>query len=214
MRMDLFGFGAAVDVRLPAAGEVFDSTPLERAELDLLNGESAAGLIDPAGDPLSTSAYRQNSSAICSGIERRIRSLREQAAPERAAMERFQRDGGADAHSPQETLRTFRSLTYAYYEPALKIVEQGLGRLGRLAPPPGRVVAFRRFMQLSATYVEIDLAETRAVEVGQLKLAQSLSDRLHSMSGSFESATRAAGLASVCAPHDEPQSAPAPASSA
>lgn len=214
MRMDLFGFGAAPGVKLPAAGEVFDSTPLERAELDLLNGESAAGLIDPVGGPLSAPAYRRNSSAICSGIERRIRNLRERTAPERAAMERFQRDGGVDSHSPQETLRTFRSLTYAYYEPALEVVEQGLGRLGRLSPPPGRVAAFRRFMRLSATYVEIDLAETRAVEVGQLKLAQSLSDRLHSMSGSFERATRAAGLASVCAPHDEPESTPSSANSA
>jgi hypothetical protein len=214
MRMDLFGFGAATDVKLPAAGEVFDSTPLERAELDLLNGESAAALIDPAGGPLSAPAYRRNSSAICFGIERHIRNLRKQAAPEQAAMERFERDGGVDSHSPQEVLRTFRALTYAYYEPALEIVEQGLGRLGRLSPPADRVTAFRRFMRLSATYVEIDLAETRAVEVGQLKLAQSLSDRIHSMSGAFEQSTRAAGLSSVCAPHDEPESTPTSASSA
>lgn len=214
MRMDLFGFGAAPDVKLPAAGEVFDSTPLERAELDLLNGESAASLIDPVAGPLSTPAYQRNSSAICSGIERRIRNLREKSAPERTAMERFERDGGVGSHSTQETLRTFRSLTYAYYEPALEIVEQGLDRLGRLSPPPDRVVAFHRFMRLSATYVEIDLAETRAVEVGQLKLAQSLSGRLHSMSGSFKQATRAAGLASVCAPHDEPESTPTSPSSA
>jgi hypothetical protein len=69
-------------------------------------------------------------------------------------------------------------------------------------------------MRQSATYLEIGLAETRAIEVGQLKLAQSLSDRLHTMSGSMDRATPAAGLAGICAAHDEPQSSSSSASSA
>lgn len=206
MRMDLFSFGAAPDVKLPAAEEIFDSTPLTRAELDLLDGESAQRLIAPAGRPLSATVYRQRSSAICHGIEDRIQALKKQAAPEQAALERFARDGGASSHSAQETLRVFRSVSYAYFEPALTVIEEGLGRLGQLSPPADRVVAFHHFMRQSAAYLEVDLAETRAVEVGRLKLAQSLSDRLHSMTGSIARATRDAGLANICAAHDEPES--------
>ncbi len=214
MRMDLFGFGTAPSVKLPASHEVFDSTPLAQAELGLLDGESAQRLIAPAGRPLPMSAYRRRSGAICTGIESRIQDLKRRAAPKQAAMERFFRDGGPGSHSQQETLRIFRSVSYAYYEPALTRLEEGLGRLGRLSPPAARVAAFRHFMRQSATYLEVDLAETRAVEVGSLKLAQSLSDRLHSMSGPIGRATRAAGLASICATHDEPGSGSSSASSA
>lgn len=205
LRMDLFGFGAEPKVKLPPVHEVFDSTPLARAELDLLEGDSARTLVRPAGEPLSPSAYRRRSSVICTGIEHRIEALTRRAAPERAAMERFIRGGGPKSHSPEETLRAFRMVSAAYFEPALEMVEASLARLGRLSPPPDRVPAFHHFMRLSATYVEVDLAETRAVEVGQLKLAQSLSDRLHSMSGQLRRATRAAGLASICSANDEPE---------
>jgi hypothetical protein len=206
MRVDLFSFAAAPSVKLPASDEVFDSTPLTQAELDLFDGESAKRLIAPAGGPLPMSAYRQRSSAICGGIENRIEDLKERAAPEQAAIERFARSGGPSSHSAQETLRAFRSISYAYFEPALTAIEVGLGRLGRLSPPAERVAAFHHFMQQTAIYLEIDRAETRAVEVGRLKLAQSLSDRLHSMTGPIARATRDAGLANVCAAHDEPES--------
>ena len=59
-------------------------------------------------------------------------------------------------------------------------------------------------MRLSATSLEIDEAETRAVEIAQFKLAKSLSDRLHSLSATVDRATHAAGLAPVCSAHDEP----------
>ena len=206
MRMDLFSFAAAPDVKLPAPDEVFDSTPLAQAELGLLDGESAKRWIAPVGRPLSLSVYRQRSRTICVGIESRIKDLKERAAPEQAAIERFARDGGASSHSAQETLRAFRSISYAFFEPVLTVIEDGFHRLGRLSPPADRVVAFNHFMQQSATYLEIDRAETRAAEVGRLKLAQSLSDRLHSLSGSIEHATRDAGLANICAAHDEPKS--------
>jgi len=206
MRMDLFSFTAAPNVKLPAPGEVFDSTPLAQAELGLLDGESAKRWIAPAGQPLSLSVYRQRSRAICAGIEARIKDLKDRAAPEQAAIERFAREGGASSHSAQETLRAFRSISYAFFEPVLTVIEDGFHRLGRLSPPADRVVAFNHFMQQSATYLEVDRAETRAAEVGRLKLAQSLSDRLHSLSGSIERATRHAGLANICAAHDEPES--------
>jgi hypothetical protein len=206
LRMDLFGFGVEPKVKLPAADEVFDSTPLARAELDLLEGDSVRDLVAAAGEPLSASAYRRRSSTICTGIERGIEALRKRSAPERAAMERFGRDGGTRSHSPQETLRAFRMVSAAYFEPVLATIEAGLARLGRLSPPPDRAPAFHHFMRLSAMYVEIDLAETRAVEIGQLKLAQSLSDRLHSMSAQLGRATHAAGLASICSADDEPGS--------
>lgn len=214
LRMDLFSFGAAPRVKLPGAHEVFDSTPLVRAELDLFEGQLAQRLIAPAGQPLSPSAYRQRSREICVGIERGISRLRKRATPARAAMERFAQEGGSRSHSPQETLRAFRGISYAYFEPALAMVEHGIGRLGKLSPPVDRAGAFDDFMRQSAIYLEIDLAETRAVEVGQLKLAQSLSDRLHSMSESMEHVTRAAGLAGICAAHDEPESRPSSGSSA
>jgi len=203
MRIDLFDFGISPKVKLPPAREVFDATPLLRAELNLLDGESAKRFIAPAGEPLQASAYRRRSLAICVGIERRIGQLEQRAAPERAAFERFARDGGAGSHSSQQTLQMFRKISYAYYEPALGAVERGFRRLGRLAPPASRASAFRRFIRQAVIYIEIDRAETRAVEVGQMKLAESLSKRLRSMSGSIERATRGAGLPSVCAAHDE-----------
>jgi hypothetical protein len=206
LRMDFFDFGAEPEVKLPAAHEVFDSTPLTRAELDLIEGDSVRTLVAPAGGPLAPPAYHRRSSTICQGVEGRMEALRERTAPQRQEFERFVRDGGPKAHSPQETLRAFQAVSQAYYEPALAALEAGLKKLGRIAPPPDRAPAFHHFMRLSATYLEIDLAETRAVQVGQLKLAQSLSDRLHSMSGPIERVTSAAGLASVCAAHDEPGS--------
>jgi hypothetical protein len=213
MRMDLFGFTAAPDVKLPAPGEVFDSTPLAQAELGLLDGETAKRWIAPVGRPLSLPVYRRRSRAICVGIESRIKDLKEQAAPEQAAIERFARAGGAGSHSAGETLRAFRAISYAFFEPVLTVIQGGFHRLGRLSPPADRVVAFNHFMRQSAMYLEIDRAETRAVEVGRLTLAQSLSDRLHSLSGSTGRATRDAGLANICAAHDEPGSSSSASSS-
>jgi len=206
MRIDLFDFGLAPSVKLPDTEEVFDSTPLVRAELGLLEGESAQHLIAPSGEPLSVSDYRRRSNAICSGIEHRIGALKERAAPERAEFERFARSGGPRSHSDHESLRAFRKISYAFYEPIMRTAEKGLARLGRISPPAHRVAAFHRFMRLSAMYIEINVAETRAVEVGRLKLAQSLSDRLHSIEGPVKGATRAAGLGSICAAQEENES--------
>jgi hypothetical protein len=204
LRMDLFDFGVAPKVKLPPVHEVFDSTPLVRAELDLLKGDSVRALVAPAGSPLSPPAFHRRSGAICTGIERGIQALKRRATPEIAALERYRLGGGAGDHSPRETLRVLRTASEAYFEPVLARIEAGLGRLGRLSPPANRATAFHRFMRLSAMYLEIDLAETRAAEVGQLKLAQSLQGRLHSLSGQLEGATAAAGLASICAADDEP----------
>ena len=206
LRMDLFALGASPDVRLPPAREVFDSTPIERAQLNLLNGESARRLIAPSGAPLSEPAFHRAAGEICTGLERRLGGLRRRAAPERLAWERLARERGTGSRSSQQTLRTLRAVSYSYFEPALVAVENGLSRLGRLSPPADRVTPFRRFMRQSAAYLEIDLAETRAAELGQFKLARLLQDRLSSLSGPIEWSTRAAGLPGICAAHDESES--------
>lgn len=214
MRLDLSDFGASPRVELPPAREVFDSTPLARAELGLLDGESASRLLAPGDPPLSEPAFRRRAGAICVDTQRRLDRLARRAAPERAAVQRFGRSGGVAAHSQQEALRAFRRVSYAYFEPTLRLVGGGLRRLGRLAPPPARAAAFRRYMRGSALFMEIDEAETRALEVGQLGLTVSLSRRIHAMRGSLARATRAAGLPGICAVHDESRSRGASGSSA
>jgi hypothetical protein len=196
MRMDLFDFGITPDVPLPSADEVFDATPLFRAQLHLLGTESSVPSAESTsgGEPLAPAAFHKRTDGICRDLKRQMSRLRDQAAPQIHALNQLSRERRAGTASTESTLDAFQKASLAYFEPGIRIAQGGLRRLSRLAPPPAVRVDYRHLLRLSTLATEIDLAETRAVEIGELRTARALSHRLHAVSHRAKRISKRAGL--------------------
>lgn len=193
MTIDYFDFGVTPEIHLPDPSAVFDASPLVRAELGLLDGSSEMPPPSPS-HPLSGHAFHSRTQAVCLSTEKRLARMKRRGRPAIKRMETIVKRDGLKAHSTREA---FRAAANAYYEPALRLARQALRSLARLAPPPTVASRYERLIRLSARSLEIDLAETRAVEVGQFALAQRLSNRLHGLEKQSQRLAREIGL-SAC----------------
>jgi len=175
MTIEYFDFGVTPEIHLPKPSTVFDATPVTRAELGLLDGSSEMPARS-SSHPLPSRTFHARAQAICVGAEKRLARMEKRGQPVVERMRRAIRHDGLKAHSTQEA---FRAAANAYYEPAIRFARLVLRRLARLTPPLALTSQYKRLVRLSARSLEIDLAETRAVEIGQFALANKLSKRLH-----------------------------------
>jgi hypothetical protein len=179
MTIAYFDFGASPRISLPGSHESFDATLIGRAELGLLTADSVE-VPRPAGSarPMSSRAFHATAMKVCRDVSGRLSRLRERAMPLEEELKNAVRVDGLEAHS---TLDAFRRASLGYYEPAIRLGRNAFGRLARLAPPARIEPRYRRLMRLSWLELEINLAATRAAEVGEYKLGHDLSQRLHGL---------------------------------
>lgn len=189
MQIEFFDFGIAPTIRLPESSDVFDTTPLVRAELDLLNGETLGKLNDPQGSPLSAPAFRKRASAICRDVERKIDRTVSRAKPQQRALEKV-----GEGASKEELLRTVRAYLYKGLEPLIPVIDEALRRLGRLNPPARLSARYGRLLRIGAIESELIKASAGATELGDFPLARRLDRRLNRLSNRSDKLAEQIGL--------------------
>jgi hypothetical protein len=195
MRIDFFDFGISPIVHLPSAREVFDITPLVRAEQGLLTGESLGTVIRPAGEkPLPAADFRKQASSICVGLFSRQNQLEHRAEGPMRVLKRLGPASGSDKAARDGILEAYRKAAYSYFEPALHLAERGLHRLGRLAPPERLTNAYHEYLLASALTVEATQSEVRALEAGDFEFAQKLQEQIHMRSSQDDERAMRLGL--------------------
>jgi hypothetical protein len=194
MRFELLDFGITPRISLPDRNDVFDATPLARAELDLTDGEAMSKrLYHPAGAALTSAELSRRANAICEGFKRRGKEF----ARERQSLI----DAVKEASNPDQLRGAMQRAGAGVYEPALRLIEDALRRLGRLRPQSQSSGAYARFLHLSASELEITEAETKAFELGDLKATRDLNKRRRSISKTTDAIANSIGLAD-CASDD------------
>jgi len=190
MTIDYFDFGITPEVQLPDPSTVFDATPLVRTELGLLDGSSEMPA-PPSSHPLSSPAFHSRALKICAGVKGQLTRVEDRQKP---LTDRLKATVRRDGLKSRSTLAAFRAAAFGIYEPALHTARRALRRLGRLAPPPPQASEYRRLLRLSSRSLEIDLAETRAVEVGRYSLADRLSKNLKRVEARSKQLAKQIGL--------------------
>jgi hypothetical protein len=194
MTIAYYDFGASPRIALPGAGESFDATLIGRAALGLLNADSVEVPHPPVGArPLSGGALHARAEKVCQGLNARISAISRTARPLREEMQQSIRAGGLESPA---TLNAFRRASFGFYEPAIRILRRGIRRLGRLAPPAAIAAPYRRLVRLSMLELDINLAATRAAEIGEFKLGHQLNQRLRPLGRRSRRIAKSLGLGS------------------
>lgn len=175
LTMEFFDFGITPKVDLPPASETFDSTPLARAQLHLLDGSSVRLPSPPASAmPLSPSTFHSRASAICNGLIDRMHRMKAAAKPLMRQLKGAGEPGKADPRTALQTLST------RYFEPAIRVIAGTARRLAVLPPPAATRADFREFLHLSAVAIEINEAQARALDLGSMKAGRAVEPQLQS----------------------------------
>lgn len=195
MTMAFFDFGAAPKIELPSRGEAFDATPLSRAKLHLLDG-SAVGV--PAaignGPPLSQAAFHRRATRICKEPDAKVANLKKIGEPldrKIKALGHLARPGEGDRSA---LLRVLDEYGERYLEPVMREDVHAMRRLAALSPPPALRAPVQRLLHFGSIAIEVDLAQTRALEIGSIDTVKSLKDELKAATRRAKQAARAAHL--------------------
>jgi hypothetical protein len=169
-RIEFSDFGHKTKIPLPPKRQVFDYTPVLRAELGLVDGRGL-GLPAPrsGAKPLSASVFREKATAIC---ERTYDAARAQLPYERNILEQIKLMDRSRLESGA-ALPLFRRLAHWVEVPIYKLWRREFDGLQGLTPPPGDAAAFRRFQTLEAMNTEWALASARGFQIGLTKLPSS-----------------------------------------
>ncbi|HEX8752606.1 MAG TPA: hypothetical protein VF731_04240 [Solirubrobacterales bacterium] len=176
MRFDLYDFGIAPKISLPDSQEVFDTTPIVKAELHLL-GNGSSNLPQPSGPALPAARFNREASTICRQAKQRLRGLKRKEPSVVAAAKADAARARAHGASPQQALRVYGVAAGRYFNPVLRLGSRLVRQLGRLASPAGKADTYRRFVSATALSVERVEAISRALEAGDLALAKRLINR-------------------------------------
>jgi hypothetical protein len=182
LTMEFFDFGIAPKVDLPSASETFDATPLARAQLHLLDGNSIPLGAPPAGaSPLSMQEFRKQATSNCDTLIERENRIKAAAKPlERRLKEinRLSKMGQANPRTVREVLHT---ISTRYFDPAIHVIVGASRRLAVLPPPATAQADFHSFLHLSAIATEINEAQARALDLAAMKTGSALEPQLRSV---------------------------------
>jgi hypothetical protein len=195
MTMAFFDFGAAPKIDLPDRGEVFDATPLSRARLHLLDG-SAIGVPAAIGDgpPLSQAAFHRRATRICKEPDAAVANLKKIGEPlgrKIKVLGQLAKPGNGDRNA---LLRVLDEYGERYLEPVMQQGVHAMRRLAALSPPPALRASVQRFLHFGSIAIEVDLAQTRALEIGSIDTVKSLKDQLKTAVRKAKQAAMAAHL--------------------
>lgn len=195
MTMAFFDFGAAPKIGLPADREAFDATPLSRAKLHLLDG-SATGV--PAaiegGPPLSPSAFHHQATRICKEPDATVARLKKIGEPLDRKIKVLGQLAKPGNDYRSALLRALDEYGERYLEPVMRQDVHAMRRLAALSPPPGLRAPVQRLLHFGSIAIEVDLAQTRALEIGSIDTVKSLKGELKAAARKAKQAAKAAHL--------------------
>lgn len=191
MQMEFFDFGIAPAIDLPKQSQVFDTTPLVRADLDLLDGGSVGEPDDPHGRALSAAAFRKRASKLCRETERQLKRIERRAAPQHRALAELDGDS-----SKKEVVRALRVYADKAMEPIFPLFDRLLNRFGRLSPPHQLKGRHATLLRIGAIEFEVFKAMTRATQLGDLPLLKRLEKRFDRLSDRSDKLAERLGLKS------------------
>jgi hypothetical protein len=164
-RMQFYDFGPQTGVKPPKRSQVFDYTPVLRAELGLEDGSALGPLTPPRGaKPLAAAPFRRRAIVICRRVEGEGVGLLQRS---RALVREMKGLGPAQAEEGRQLVRKFAR---AIGEPLVQLSRRGTHELAGLDPPRSLAAEFHRYLLLDAKQVEWNLAQTRAYELGNVEL--------------------------------------------
>jgi len=191
LRIDLHDFGVKPQISLPPRHEVFDATPIARAQLHMLDGSSLTGLIRPAARRLAPGAFRRRANCQCRAAMAAMRDVARRNAPQILALKRLEEAHVLDGR--------FRAATMRYGlrvdEPVIRLARRYLSRAGRLSPPARVAARYRRYLRNFAVQTEILLAETRIMETEAFAAGKGLEGRKKRLAHTSDALARGLGLA-------------------
>ena len=198
MKMELFDFRVRPKIELPPAAEVFDTTPMMRAELNMVNGSTLAELIAPSHHaPLSATAFRRQGNAACQRLRRELKPLARLAHDWTA---RLKASGGWEARTRPQIATRIRRFGSDFYRPLVSLEKRTLRRFGRLSPPAADATTFTRFLHRNAIETELRLAQAVAAEAGNLSIWDDLESKVKANRKGEDAIVRDLGL-SACSGH-------------
>lgn len=162
MRIEFYDFGGNHPVRLPRPGEVFDMTPIVRAETHLIDGSTFLGTWRRNGAPLTAMAFRARANEICMRLEHRFDAIDARAKPELEAIERV--TGGAP--DPDGLKRAMQSYASVVEQPLIGTGRRMLRQLQSLRPPASLAGRFHRMVTIGARQFELGIAGLRSFQIG------------------------------------------------
>jgi hypothetical protein len=170
---ELFDFGAEPKVELPTRESVLAYTPVARAELQMLDGEANAGLIEARPAALSESEFRRRGLAICDQIRAEVKSVSDGAA---AALRRIHPGVELSELSPVQDLATARLWSAHLTGPIAGIEKRILQPLAALGPPDDVASPYRELLQQFAIDAEAREAQARALQAGAFNIFTQVED--------------------------------------
>jgi hypothetical protein len=191
LRIDLHDFGVKPKISLPPRHQVFDATPIARAQLHMLDGRSLARLIrPPSAPPLADPAFRRRANAQCRAAMDAMRGIARRHAPQILALKRLESAHVLDGRFRAATMRYGLRVS----EPIVRLARRYLARAGRLSPPAEATSRYRRYLRNFAVQTEILLAETRIMETGAFAAGKGLEGRKRHLAHASDALARALGL--------------------
>jgi len=166
-RVEFFAFGHKTKIPLPPKRQVFDYTPVLRAELGLEDGSILGRSGPPAGaKQLSTSVFRRRANAICS---RALAASKGFLRRDEALTGRFGTLGPGDLGSAEakSLLRATGRLFEGFAEGTGRRM---LDKLAAVAPPARDLQEYRRFLKVNAQELETLVALARVNQLGVYKV--------------------------------------------
>lgn len=198
MKMEFFDFRARPKIDLPPRSQVFDMTPMLRAELNMLNGSTFAALTRPTGRaPMPADDFQSKGNAICRGLRHEARPVVRVAW---GLMAELKRAGELGGRSPQQIVEQMQQFGVSLYRPLVGLEKDALGRLGKLSPPAANAGTFARLLRQLAVEIEERLAEAVAAEAGNVPLWKKLESRIKSEDDGEDQLLRQLGL-NACVDH-------------
>lgn len=164
-RMLFYDFGPHPTIVPPLREQVFDYTPVLRAELGLEDGTALGPLTPPAGaKPLAVAPFRRRAIGVCRRVLGEGEDLFRRSKPLIRAMK------GLGLGQVEEGRRLLQRFARTFGQPAIRIIRRATHELARLAPPASLAADFRRYLRLDARQMEWDRAQNRLMELGRTKL--------------------------------------------
>jgi len=203
MTMTFFDFGTAPKITLPDRDEAFDATPISRAKLGLLDG-SAVGIPATAdsGPALTAAAFRKKTKVLCGKLVARARRLAASSPPLQARLHTAEQRAGREGGSSGEVLHALRAYSLHVLEPANQLGLHLMRGVAKLSPPPDSRAAFERFLHFGAVSAEVEIAQTRALELGSTSTVKELNPQQKTASRRAREAGREAGMGVACTTSD------------
>ncbi|MEZ5078565.1 MAG: hypothetical protein R2725_14105 [Solirubrobacterales bacterium] len=195
MVVDLHDLGIAPKIPLPRAGKVFDTTPITRAELDLIDGTASLPRTPSGGPALSAATLRDRANGICALMSREAEGLLDSEALK-------QLEGLGPDSDLADAEAAFRAYGNQVLLPIVRIADRALGQLAELTPPPRLRTTYRRFLRTWSASDEAYEALGRALQLGKIGTVEKVEATADRISEENDELARQLGLHACAGPKD------------